>query len=336
MSELLKPQGCLAGADTAAFGVLLVNLGTPDGPTPRSIRRYLAEFLSDPRVVHLPRWLWLSVLYGFILPLRPRRLSHSYQQAWMAEGSPLRVFCERQARGLKSLLKDKPVELAMTYGQPSLKEGLLALRAQGAKRVLVLPLYPQYSATTTAAVFDRVSALFKKCPHIPSLRFVLDYHDKVGYIQVVAGSITDYWAQHGKPDQLLFSFHGIPEAYYLQGDPYPEQCQVSARLIAEALGLEATQWQVSFQSRFGRAKWIGPSTIDTVTQMGRAGAGRVDVVAPGFSADCLETVEELNILNRAAFLSAGGKVFHYIPALNDREDHLQFLAKLVATETAGW
>lgn len=339
MAPMVAPNSSV-DPNPPPYGVLIVNLGTPDAPTPKAIRAYLKQFLSDSRVVRIPKLLWYCLLYGFILPFRPRKTSHAYQQIWRAEGSPLRVISQQQAQGLGAVFTQRglsvPVVLGMTYGSPSLRDALLALRAQQIKRIVVLPLYPQYSATTTAAVFDQIAALLAKCPCLPELRFVLDYHQAPGYIQACVHSINEYWQTQGRPTRLLFSFHGIPQAYHLEGDPYPTQCIRSATLIAGGLGLREDEWQVSFQSRFGRAKWVEPYTLNTLRAWGAAGLSRVDVVSPGFAADCLETLEELNIQNRAAFVQAGGGEFHYIPALNDRADHLELLADLVEAQGVGW
>jgi ferrochelatase len=319
------------------IGVLLTNLGTPEAPTTAAVRRYLAEFLSDRRVVDRPRWLWLPVLHGVILRLRPRRSAHAYQKVWTDEGSPLLNFGRRQQLALQLRLPgDVPVVLAMRYGQPSIAAGLQQLRAAGVTRVLLIPLYPQYSGSTTASTFDAVAAAWSRWPRLPELRMVMDYHDQDGYIQALANSVRDYWNQHGRGEKLLLSFHGTPQAMSDAGDPYYLQCQTTARLLAQRLQLSDDQCQLTFQSRFGPEAWLQPYTDKTLEALAQQGVGRVDVLCPGFSADCLETLEEIAMLNRDLFLQAGGRDYHYIPALNDREDHVAMLAGLVRQYTQGW
>jgi ferrochelatase len=320
-----------AGRRTA---VLLVNLGTPEAPTPQAVRRYLAEFLMDPRVVEIPRLLWWPILHGLILQTRPRQSARAYQAIWTEQGSPLMVFSRSLAAAVRRELDARlghaaVVELAMRYGQPSIAGRLEALRAQGVERVIVLPLYPQYSAASTGTVFDAVAAVFKRWRAVPELRFVRDYHDHPGYAAAVASSIERCWEAEGRGGLLLFSFHGLPERSRELGDPYYEQCQASARLIAERLGLEAGAWQVVFQSRFGPAQWLQPYCVDTLKQLPTRGARSVDVVCPGFAVDCLETLEEIAIANRAVFLAAGGERYHMIPALNDSPEHARLLADVI-------
>jgi len=324
-----------------ALGVLLINLGTPDAPTVPAVRRYLAEFLSDPRVIELHWALWRPILHGIILRLRPRRSARSYRGLWTAEGSPLLVIARRQARALQERLGRHlpgPVQVAfgMRYGNPSIAAALAALRDANARRILVLPLYPQYSATTTASGFDAVTAALSTWRRLPELRFINQYHDEPGYIAALAHSIRTYWDEQGEPDRLLFSFHGIPREYLLRGDPYGCQCRKTARLTAEALALPPQRWQLAFQSRVGRKEWLQPYTEETLTVWGREGVKKVQVVCPGFSADCLETLEEIAVTNRDRFLAAGGEEFGYIPALNDRPEHLELLTALVLRYSAGW
>ncbi len=326
---------------TAGVGVLLTNLGTPDAPTSAALRRYLREFLSDPRVVELPRPLWWLILNLFVLPLRPRRSAALYRKIWTEEGSPLLVIARRQAEGLGRLLAQHhgppvEVELGMRYGQPSIADGLRRLAGRGCRRILVLPLYPQYSSATIGSTFDAVAAELSRWRWVPELRTVSGYHDDPGYVAVVAASIRERWAADGEPDRLLFSFHGIPRRTFLAGDPYFCHCQKTARLTAEALSLAPDRWQVSFQSRFGREEWLQPYTDETLARLGAAGVGTVDVVCPGFAADCLETLEEIAMLNRDVFLGAGGGRYRYLPALNDRPDHLGALAALAGRHLAGW
>jgi len=322
-------------------GVLITNLGSPDAPTPTAVRRYLAEFLADPRIVELPRWLWWLILHGIILRVRPARSARAYAKIWTAQGSPLLEISRQQQAALQQALQARwpgPIQvvLGMRYGQPSIATALAELRAAGARRVLVLPLYPQYASATTGSTFDAVAAVLQGWRWLPDLRFISHYHDDAGYIRVLAEHIQTYWAAQGRPDKLLFSFHGIPQRTFLAGDPYHCECHKTARLVAEQLGLAADNWQVCFQSRFGREAWLQPYTDHTLQALGAAGMRRVDVVCPGFSADCLETLEEIDEQNRALFLQAGGQAFHYIPALNAHPDHIALLSDLIARELQGW
>ena len=311
----------------ACTGILITNLGTPDAPTPAAVRRYLAEFLSDPRVVEIPRWRWMLVLHGIILRIRPARAAKSYQSVWSDNGSPLLYISEQLAAGLQQACQGFTgpvrIELAMRYGQPSIEAGLQTLKQAGARRILLLPLYPQYSATTTATTFDAVSKILQKWRWIPELRTVNHYHDHPAYIHAVADSIRAYWQTHGQADKLLFSFHGLPKKYLLKGDPYFCECQATARLIAENLRLEADKWHISFQARFGREEWLQPYTDHTLQQWGEQGIKNVQVICPGFSVDCLETLEEIAIENRNVFIEAGGDKYDYIPALNADTAHIK-------------
>lgn len=322
-------------------GVLLVNLGTPDAPTPRALRRYLAQFLWDPRVVELPRPLWWLILHGVILRVRPARSARAYAKIWSAEGSPLLVISRRQRDALQGALDQRlpgaaVVELAMRYGRPGMGEALAALRRAGVRRLLVLSLYPQYSATSTASVFDAVVDELKTWRWLPELRFVNQYGIDAGYIQALKGRIEGHWAGHGRGERLLFSFHGLPQRCLMQGDPYHCQCHATARRLAEALGLDQAHWQVAFQSRFGREQWLRPYTDQVLRDWAGEGVRSVDVVCPGFAADCLETLEEIAIQNRDVFLNAGGERFAYIPALNDEPAHIQALSALVLRHMRGW
>jgi ferrochelatase len=324
-----------------SLGVLMLNLGTPDAPTVPAVRHYLAEFLSDPRVVELPRVLWWLVLNGVILRARPKAAAHAYQSIWTEEGSPLKTIAQRQAVALQDRLQVRlpgpvRVELGMRYGSPSVAQALESLRAANVRRLLILPLYPQYSATTTASTFDAIALELRTWRWIPELRFVNQYHDAPAYILALAASIRSHWAEHGEPDRLLFSFHGIPKDYFLSGDPYHCQCQKTARLTAAALELPSERWTIAFQSRFGTKEWLQPYTDETLKAWGRGGVGKVHVVCPGFSADCLETLEEIAVENRDYFLGAGGKEYSYIPALNDDDAHIEMLADLVERHAAGW
>jgi ferrochelatase len=320
--------------------VLLCNLGTPDAPTPAAVRRYLAEFLSDHRVVEIPRLVWWFILHGIILRFRPAKSAAKYASVWTPEGSPLKVWTERQAKLLQGWLGQRnhslTVRWAMRYGSTSIDSQLDALKAEGVTRVLVVPAYPQYSATTTASVFDAVYAWAQRTRALPELRFVNHYHDDRDYIAALAASVQRHWKAHGRPDQLVMSFHGVPARTLELGDPYHCECMKTARLLANRLGLEKDHYKVTFQSRLGRAKWLEPYTEPSLIAMGKAGVKRVDVVCPGFSSDCLETLEEINMEARHAFLNAGGKAFHYIPCLNDDPEWITALCNLSERHLAGW
>jgi protoporphyrin/coproporphyrin ferrochelatase len=324
----------------AKTAVLLCNLGTPDAPTAAALRRYLAQFLSDHRVVEIPRALWWLILHGIILRVRPAKSAAKYASVWTPEGSPLKVWTDKQATMLRGYLGERghpvTVRYAMRYGQPSIPAELDKLKAEGATRVLILPLYPQYSGTTTASVFDAVYHWAATVRNLPELRFVNRYHDDAGYIGALARRITAHWQNHGRPDKLVMSFHGVPERTLHLGDPYHCECHKTARLLAEKLGLSRDQYQLTFQSRFGKAKWLQPYTEPTLIALAQAGVKRVDLVCPGFTSDCLETLEEINMEAREAFLHAGGQEFNYIPCLNDSPDWLAALADISLQHLAGW
>lgn len=314
-------------------GVLLVNLGTPDEPTPRAVRRYLREFLSDPRVVEIPKPIWWLILNGLVLPFRPRKAAKAYQAIWSEKGSPLRVFTESLAVSLNDALKNIRIEVAMRYGKPSIQTQLEKLKASGITHIIVLPLYPQYSAATGASIFDAVSKTLKGWRHIPKLTFVSDYHAQPAYIEAVGDSISRYWQAHGKPELLLMSFHGLPERTHALGDPYYVQCLNSARLIAAHLGLAEKEWKVVFQSRFGRAQWLKPYCVNVLQELPKEGVKAVDLVCPGFAVDCLETLEEIAIANKEIFMASGGSHYRYIPALNDSPEHAKVLAHLILNKS---
>jgi len=333
------------------IGVLVVNLGTPEAPTAGALRPYLRQFLSDPRVIELPRWKWWPILNLFVLTFRPKKSAHLYQTVWTDRGSPLALYTERQAAGLAEILGREVgppvhVRVGMSYGEPSVARALRELREAGCTRLLVLPMYPQYSGTTIGSVFDAVASELTEWRVVPELRTIHGWHDEPGYVAALVASIREAWERPessgptgeggGEPEKLLFSFHGIPKRYFAGGDPYHCLCQKTARLVAEELGLAEDRWVLAFQSLFGREEWIKPYTADTVAALGRAGVRSLDVVCPGFSADCLETLEEINVQNRRFFTEAGGERFRYIPALNDRPDHLRFLADLVKRHMTGW
>ena len=324
-----------------SLGVLLLNLGTPDAPTPTAVRRYLAEFLKDPRVVEISRPLWWLILHGVILRVRPSRSARAYQAVWTERGSPLLDVARRQAAGLQERMaqrfgKSARVELGMRYGNPSVAEALGRMKEANVRRLLVLPLYPQYSGTTTASVFDAVTDELSTWRWLPELRFINHYHDNLDYINAVTGSIRRAWAERGEPERLLFSFHGIPKRYFMAGDPYHCHCHKTARLVVDQLGLPEDRWMVSFQSRVGRDEWLQPYTDETLRLWGSDGVKSVDVISPGFSADCLETLEEIDVENRGYFLEAGGENYHFIPCLNDDPDHIDMMMGLVEQHTAGW
>jgi len=323
------------------LGVLLVNLGTPEAPTKKALQNYLGEFLADPRVVELPRLLWLPILHGVILRLRPGRSAKSYKKVWTEEGSPLLAISKRQAAALQQTLDERlahpvKVQLAMRYGQPSIKSALQAFQAANVRRVVVLPLYPQYSATTTVSVFDGIAKVLQKQRWIPELRFINQYYQQPHYIKALAASIKQRWVEKGQADKLLLSFHGIPKKMHLAGDPYYCHCQATGHLLAQELKLQPEQWQLVFQSRFGREEWLKPYASLRLQELAKEGVKTVDVVCPGFAADCLETLEEIAMENREIFIEAGGEELSYIPALNDRPEHIEFLAELVEGNMAGW
>jgi ferrochelatase len=321
-------------------GVLLVNLGTPDAPTPAALRRYLAEFLSDRRVVEIPRLLWLPLLYGLILPLRAPRSAAKYASVWQAGGSPLALGSAALTAAVDAELRrlghDLVVRLAMRYGRPSTAAALDALQAAGVTHLLVVPLYPQYSAATTASSLDAVMSWFGRTRRQPALRSVRSFADAPCYIEALAHSVRQHWAAHGRGDHLLMSFHGLPQRSENLGDPYADECRSSARLLARELGLEPDQWSLAFQSRFGRQAWLQPYTASTLRDLASAGCARLDVICPGFSVDCLETLEEIAIEGRQIFVEAGGSEFRYIPCLNADADWTRALAALISEQLKGW
>jgi ferrochelatase len=330
-----------AAPATPAIGVLLANLGTPDAPDAPALRRYLREFLLDPRVIELPRPVWWLALHLFVLPFRPRKSAALYRKVWTAEGSPLLANSRRQTAGVAALLAREVaaplhVRLAMRYGNPSVRAALRELAGLGCRRILALPLYPQYAAVTTGSTFDAVAAELSGWRWVPELRTVHSYHDDPAYVAALAASVREAWAAAPPAEKLLFSFHGIPRRYFLAGDPYYCHCQKTARLVAELLELPPERYAVSFQSLFGREEWLRPYTEDTIQALARDGVHSLDVICPGFAADCLETIEEIDGLNREIYLHAGGRSYRYIPALNDRPDHLRLLADLILRNLSGW
>ncbi len=335
-----KKEPAYSHGQAPTTAILLCNLGTPDAPTPAALRRYLAEFLGDHRVVEIPKPIWWLILHGIILRLRPAKSAAKYATIWTPEGSPLKVWTEKQAQGLQDWLQQQghhvTIRYAMRYGNPSMPAQLDALKAEGATRVLVLPAYPQYSGTTTASVFDAVYRWADRVRTVPELRFINHYHDDAGYISALAARIRAHWQAHGQPEQLVMSFHGVPERTLELGDPYHCECHKTARLLAQELGLNREQYTATFQSRFGKAKWLEPYTEPTVIRMAQAGLKRIDVVCPGFTSDCLETLEEIAQEVREAFLHAGGETFHYIPCLNDSAAWIEGMGQLAEQHLAGW
>lgn len=315
-------------------GVLVTNLGTPSAHTTKAVRLYLKEFLSDPRVIEVPRFLWWFILNFFILPYRSKRSALIYSKVWTSEGSPLLVNAKKQVVEIQNYLdKDEKqkfnVVLGMRYGQPSIADGLHALQQMHAKKIIILPLYPQYSATTTGTTFDAVANVLKNWRNIPELHMVKHYHEQPDYIEALAESIRQHWQTNQRSEKILFSFHGLPKSYFDAGDPYYCECCKTAKLVAEKLALGKEEWMVTFQSRFGPKKWLQPYTDKTLKRLVFEGVRHVSVVCPGFSSDCLETLEEINIMNREIFLSAGGESFSYIPALNDQPKHIQALTNII-------
>ncbi|ENQ6441905.1 ferrochelatase [Citrobacter freundii] len=311
-------------------GILLANLGTPDAPTPEAVKRYLRQFLSDQRVVDTSPALWWPLLRGVILPLRAPRVAKLYQSIWMEDGSPLMVYSKAQQQALAQRLPDTPVALGMSYGSPSLESAVDELLASGVEHMVVLPLYPQYSCSTVAAVWDELARILARKRGIPSVSFIRDYADDSSYIDALAKSARDSFAQHGEPDLLLLSYHGIPQRYADEGDDYPQRCRDTTRELVSALGLPPEKVMMTFQSRFGREPWLTPYTDETLKMLAEKGTRHIQVMCPGFAADCLETLEEIAVQNREIFLEAGGKQYEYIPALNATPEHIEMMVKLTA------
>lgn len=322
-------------------GILVMNLGTPEAPTAKALRPYLRQFLSDRRVIELPRPLWWFILNGVILVLRPRQSAHKYATIWDKEGSPLMVNSQKQARLLEGYLHETvsspyAVELGMRYGSPSIASALGKLKAKNCNRILLFPLYPQYAASSSASALDEAMRTLIRTRNMPEIRTIRDYHDHPAYIHAVAESIRLYWQQHGKPEKLVMSFHGVPRRTYDLGDPYYDQCQTSGKLIAQALGLEEDQYMIAFQSRFGTAEWLQPYFAPSIQALGKQKLRRVDVVCPGFSSDCLETLEEIAMEGKSLFLEGGGGEYHYIPALNDNDTWIKAMREIALDNLQGW
>jgi len=315
------------------IGVILAYLGTPERPTAEAVRRYLAEFLNDRRVVDLPRWKWWPVLYGVILALRPKRSAAAYARVWREDGSPLLIIAHQQQAALQIVLGDRfQVALCMRYGAPSMEQTIEQLWQEGCRELVVLPMYPQYSATTTASVHDALAAAMGKRRNLPGYRFIRDYHDHPTYIAALVASVEHHWQQHGRAEKLIISFHGIPQRYADAGDPYSLQCRQTAMLLVEQLSLSGHDWQITFQSRMGREQWLMPYTDLTLKKLAESGITTVDVICPGFSTDCLETLDEIVNENAELFVQAGGKALRYIPALNSDAAHITMLKSLVTQQ----
>ncbi len=322
------------------LGVLLVNLGTPDSTDVPDVRRYLKQFLSDPRIVEVPRALWWLILNGIILRIRPAKTAEAYRSVWDdEEGSPLMSISKKQTAALEKQLADglnAKVVLAMRYGNPSVADGLTELRSANVRRLIVLPMYAQYSGSTVASVFDEVASKLSRLRWLPEVRFINQFFDDAAYIEALAQSVRNHWQEHGKAEQLVMSYHGIPQRYRTAGDPYFCQCQATSRLLADHLQLSSNEYQVVFQSRFGKEPWLQPYCDETLKALPAKGVKSINVICPGFSADCLETIEEIDEENRDYFMEAGGEEFSYIPALNDMPMHIEMLASLVTRHSQGW
>jgi protoporphyrin/coproporphyrin ferrochelatase len=323
------------------IGVLMVNLGTPDAPSYFAVQRYLREFLSDRRVIETARAIWLPLLYGVVLPFRPLKTVRNYRKIWLPEGSPLAVYSRRLAENTGRVLRSRPgqelrVALGMSYGNPSIASAIQSLKEQSVTRLLVLPLYPQYCASTSGSVFDGTTAVLRRWRWLPETRFVNDYHDDPGYIDALASSVEGHWRRRGERSHLLFSYHGIPASYVKDGDPYQRQAEGTTRAVVARLELRADAWSHSYQSRFGRVEWLKPYTVDMLRTLTQRGVRRLTVVSPSFAVDCLETLEEIAIEYRDVFLSLGGEELSLVPALNDGDDHARLLAAVVERHLGGW
>jgi ferrochelatase len=327
--------------EVPSIGILLANLGTPDAPDKASLKRYLAEFLSDPRVIELPKWKWWPILNLIVLQTRPAKSAELYKEIWTEEGSPLLVFAESQKEKLETRLKAKLespvyVEIGMRYGNPGIREGMEKLRDKGVRKLLVVPLYPQYSATSTASVYDLVFDVLKSWRVVPELRALMSYNDHPLFVEALANSIKESWKDREQPEKLIFSYHGIPSRYFEGGDPYHCNCHKTTRLVVEKLGLKEDQYLTTFQSIFGREEWLKPATDKTIEGLAKDGLKRLDVICPGFSCDCLETLEEIEGENREIFEEHGGETFNYIPCLNDSEGFIDCLEQLTISNISDW
>jgi ferrochelatase len=335
------PEPKISHQNPNKIGVLLVNLGSPDAPTAKAVRPYLKQFLSDPRVVEIPKLLWWPILNGVILNTRPKKSAMKYASIWTKEGSPLRVWTEKQAKLVKGLLGERHpgqlvVDYAMRYGNPSIEAQLLKLRAQNCTHIIVVPMYPQYAASTSASVVDEVGRVLQRMRFQPTIKTVAPFYEDAGYIQSLTQSVLDHWMVNGRGEHLLMSFHGVPRYTFEKGDPYYVHAQKTARCLAENLGLQESQYTLAFQSRFGKTEWLKPYTTEVLHQLAKQGHGQLDVICPGFTADCLETLEEIAIEGKADYLAAGGKEYRYISCLNDRTDWILALSELISVELTGW
>lgn len=335
------PEPPYTHGSQAKVGILLANLGTPEAPTAQALRPYLQQFLMDRRVVEIPRFIWCWILHCIILVFRPKKSAEKYASIWTSAGSPLMVYAQQQKKLLQDTLAQTinspfAVELGMTYGNPSMKSAIEALKAQGCDRILVFPLYPQYAASSTAAALDAVWRVLLKMRNVPAIRTLKHYHDHPAYIQALAAQVRAHWQQHGQPDKLVLSFHGVPKFHLLKGDPYHCECHKTGRLLAEALGLNKDQYQIAFQSRFGRQEWLQPYLANTLEALGKQGTKRIDVMCPGFSSDCLETLEEIAMEGKHIFQHAGGGEYHYIPALNAQPAWIAAMREIALENLQGW
>tara|TARA_Y100001936_G_scaffold244586_1_gene285195 strand:- start:7353 stop:8438 length:1086 start_codon:yes stop_codon:yes gene_type:complete len=322
-------------------GILLINLGTPDAPTPKALRPYLRDFLSNSRVIEIPKWIWWPILNFIILNIRPKKSAEKYSLIWTKEGSPLKVHTQRQAKlllkSIKKRTKPTPlIEYAMSIGNPSISETIIRMEQQNCERILIFPLYPQYAASSTGAALDGVFEQLKKMRNTPAIRTIKHYHDHPAYINALAQNVRDYWLKNGEPEKLVISFHGVPRFSLDKGDPYHCECQKTGRLLAETLNLDKERFQICFQSRFGRTEWLRPYTAEILELLGNQKTGRIDVICPGFVSDCLETLEEIAIEGKATFIQAGGKEFHYIPCLNEHDDWIYALTDIALDNLEGW
>ena len=321
-------------------GILITNLGTPDQPNAKALKIYLKEFLSDPRVIEVPKIIWQFILRGFILQIRPKKSAAVYKSIWTDQGSPLLHISKQQLKAIREHLREthgnSVIELGMRYGNPSIKNALKKLQQKQVRKLLILPLYPQYCAATTGSTFDAVSNILQKWRWIPELRFINQYFEEKHYIMALSDSIKEFWKQNNKPEKLIFSYHGIPKKYHLEGDPYHCFCLKTTRLIKESLNLSDEEVLTTFQSRFGSQEWLKPYTDKTLKELPKQGIKKIHIISPGFSADCLETLEELKVENKNYFIEAGGKDYKYIPCLNDNPSHIKFLSDLISKHTQGW
>jgi|TARA_B110000211_G_C14041155_1_gene536835 ferrochelatase len=320
----------------AKVGVLITNLGTPEAPTKKALRPYLKEFLSDPRVIETPKLIWQVILNGVILNTRPAKSAKSYKSVWTDSGSPLYDIAKKQQAQLAKALPNLVVGLAMRYGNPSIESQLIKMRDQGVRKILIFPMYPQYCAATTASTFDKVAQVLTKWRWIPEVRFINEYYQDELYVEALANSIKAFRKEHGTPDLTVFSYHGIPKAYLDKGDPYHCFCHATTRLVKEHLALTDSDVMTTFQSRFGPAQWLRPYTDEVLKELPGKGIKNIHIIAPAFSADCLETIEEIDQENREYFMESGGESYNYIPCLNDSEDHIKLFTKLIKQHTQGW